>query len=61
MINSVIYDCAGTYLNRVPSVVTVNTCRREREVEDAKPVHTGKQFNKNSGSKANFGHIDICI
>lgn len=63
MINSVIYDCAGTYLNRVPSVVTVNACRREeRKVEDLNPVHTGKQFSRNSGTKANFaGHIDICI
>lgn len=62
MINSVIYDCAGTYLNRAPSVVTVNACRRERKVEDVKPVHTGKQFNKNSGTKASVSaHIDICI
>lgn len=59
MINA--YDCAATYMNRVPSVVTVNNVRRERKVEDVKSVHTGKQFNKNSGSKANFGHIDICI
>ncbi len=62
MINPIIYGCAGTYLNRVPSVVTVNACRSERrKVEDVKPVHTGKKFNSNSGTKSNFGHIDICI
>lgn len=61
MINP-IYDVAGTYLNRVPSVVTVNACRRERKVEDVKPVHTGKKFNLSAGTKSNFtGHIDICI
>lgn len=62
MINAVFYDCASTYLGRVPSSVTVNTCRKERKVEDSKPVHTGKRFNHNSGNKANFAsHIDISI
>lgn len=63
MINSIIYDVAGTYLNRVPSVVTVNACRREkRKVEDVNPVHTGKKFNSGAGTKSNFAsHIDICI
>lgn len=62
MINTTFYDCAGSYLNRIPTVVTVNNARKERRVEGVKPVHTGKQFNKNSGTKANFAsHIDICI
>lgn len=64
MINSVIYGCAGTYLNssRFPSFVTVNACQKERKVEDINPVHTGKKFNHNSGTKSNFAsHIDICI
>lgn len=61
MINTVFYDCASTYLGRVPSSVTVNSCRKERKVEDSKPVHTGKKFNPNSGTKSNASHIDISI
>ncbi len=55
------YDCASTYLIRVPSSVTDNnSCRKERKVEDVKAVHTGKKFNPNAGTKSNFAsYIDI--
>lgn len=59
--NAILYDCASTYLAQVPQNVTVNTCsRKERKVEDTKPIHTGKRFNHNSGDKSNFAsYIDI--
>lgn len=62
MFDTFSFGVASTYLNRVPSSVTVYSVRKERKVEDVHPVHTGKRFNHNSGTKANFAtHIDVSI
>lgn len=62
MINSVSFDCAATYLNKVSYVNNVNPSKKVRKVEAVSAVYTGKRFNTNAGTKANFAsHIDICI
>lgn len=62
MINTNYYDVAATYLNRVPYANRVNPPQKERKVEATHAVYTGKRFNANAGTKANFAsHIDICI
>lgn len=62
MINTNFYDCAATYLNRVSNVQKVNPSTKVRKVEATSAVYTGKRFNSNAGTKANFAsHIDICI
>ncbi len=62
IISNNFYSCAATYLNRVPSVNAVNPTKKERKVEATSAVYTGKRFNQNAGTKANFAsHIDICI
>lgn len=62
MINTNFYDAAATYLNRVPNVQKVNSSTKVRKVEATSAVYTGKRFNSNAGTKANFAsHIDICI
>lgn len=62
MINTNFYDVAATYLNRVPNVQKVNPSTKTRKVEATSAVYTGKRFNTNAGTKANFAsHIDICI
>lgn len=62
MINTNFYDVAATYLNRVPIANAVIPSRKARKVEATSAVYTGKRFNANAGTKANFaGHIDICI
>lgn len=62
MINTNFYDVAATYLNRVPTANAVTPSKKERKVEATSAVYTGKRFNSNAGTKANFAsHIDICI
>lgn len=62
MINTNFYGVAATYLNRVPNVQKVNPSTKVRKVEATNAVYTGKRFNANAGTKANFAsHIDICI
>lgn len=62
MINTNFYDAAATYLNRVPNVQKVTPSTKVRKVEATRAVYTGKRFNSNAGTKANFAsHIDICI
>lgn len=56
------YDCAATYLHKVPTHKKVEAFKKERKVEAVSAVYTGKRFNQNAGTKANFAsHIDICI
>lgn len=62
MINANFYDCAATYLNRVPNMQKVNPSTKRRKVKAISAAYTGKRFNENAGTKANFAsHIDICI
>ena len=62
MINTNFYDCAATYLNRVPTSNAVTPSKKTRKVEATSAVYTRKRFNTNAGTKANFAsHIDICI
>ncbi len=62
IISNNFYSCAATYLNRVPSVNSVNPPKKVRKVEATSAVYIGKRFNPNAGTKANFAsHIDICI
>lgn len=62
MINANFYDCAATYLYKVLNMQKVNPSTKTRKVEATSAVYTGKRFNKNAGTKANFAsHIDICI
>lgn len=57
-----LYDCAATYLYNAPTNIKREPSKKERKVEAVAAVYTGKRFNHNAGTKANFAsHIDICI
>lgn len=60
MINVNLYDCAATYLNTIPMQNRVEI-KKVRKVEPVHSVNTGKRFNPNAGTKANYNHIDIRI
>lgn len=62
MINTVLFDCASTYLYKTPERATkIEPQKKVRRVEANSAVYTGKKFNANSAVKANHNHIDICI
>lgn len=62
IISNNFYAVAATYLHKVPTVNAVVPSKNERKVEATSAVYTGKRFNTNAGTKANFAsHIDICI
>ncbi len=61
IISNNFYTCAATYLNKVPSVNEINPPKKERKVEATSAVSTGKRFNQNAETKANFAsYLDIC-
>lgn len=62
IISNNFYSCAATYLHKVPASNAVTPSKKERKVEATSAVYTGKRFNTNARTKANFAsHIDICI
>lgn len=62
MINSILFDCASTYLHSAPVTRKIEPQKKERKVEAVSAVYHGKKFNPSAGEKANFStHIDICI
>jgi len=62
MINSVLMNCAGTYLYH-PILCTQKTDvqKKERKVEATSSSYHGRRFNSNAGNKACHNHIDILI
>ena len=62
MINSIVFECAPSYLYKPYRHVEPEIDAVKRKVEPTKATNTSKRFNKNAAIKAKFDlGIDYCI